>query len=1051
MPSSKHGPEDDWAKTVRRAQAALEKGDLKVAEKSFRELLVLDPTCTDAADNLGNLLLRQRRTGEALACFQATADGNPDSPRALNNLGAALMACGNRSADAVTCFERAVSLAPDYLAAYRNLALVLNDLARLKETIRILQRVLTLDPGNLDALNDLGIVYERSLLYKDAKFCFEKVVQSKPDHHQALNNLAKVAQAQCLIDESVGWLRKAIEVKPDYAVGHSNLLLTLHYQRVLDPERLSLEHREWARRHAPPHLARSVHPNRPDPDRPLRVGYLTPDIRAHPVAYFLEAILDAHDPKRVEPYAYAQVTKPDETTSRMKAKFNVYRSTVGHSDQDVAAMILEDQIDILVDLAGHTAENRLMVMARRPAPIQVTYLGYPDTTGMSAMDYRMTDALADPEGQDLFCAEKLVRLPHCFLCYHPPEDAPPVMPPPVLVSGGVTFGSFNSLHKVNEDVVRLWARLLQRVPGSKLLLKSMAFQDSGIRDRYLELFAGNGVEPDRLTMASWEPGVKGHLALYAEVDIGLDPFPYHGTTTTCEALWMGVPVVTRRGVVHVSRVGCSLLHQVGLDSLVARDEEEYLNIAAGLAADPGRLAILRSELRDRMRQSPLCGKDVFTRNLEQAYRAMWHTWCQAQGGRSTVGDPDTAVMPAEQKASTSSDAATVGSEPIHDRSVGLPAPTSLTGVRAEAKEPRGVVEEAWLADELNRAGRRSKAFEHANAGWRLVKNGRFTKGAPDSLLESWQSRTIEGVLLRQCISFGFSSSYFGTERSKEWFMAWARLEPDHPEPLLRLGLLWALESALANSPVPSPALQALKHAAQLMQDERSAKALALCSGPLAELNLPYDGGHICVRPDIRDLTTYVLLEQGDWFDEDLDLLRTLAKPGMSMLDLGAHVGVYSFSVAQRVGPQGRVASVEPDPRACELMARTAEPFPHWAVCGGEPCRRVSVDTLAKQLGGEAFDLVRIDTERFPIDHLDGARELLGAHSPVVFYTVRQGSGVNTALVDAFREAGYVSSVYIPGQKLLKPIDANSELDHLVLNAVALKPDRMRGLIEELGR
>lgn len=1042
MPFVRHR-QKDLGKTIQRAEAALKKGDQKTAERALREILQLDPADAEAADTLGDLLLRQGRGDEAEACFRRNVALHPNLARAHSNLGAALLARGEQLAEAVARFERATQLDPKFAKGYNCLGNALRISGRMFDAITAFQKALALQPDCAATLNDLGVVYENCLNYREAKACFEKALKVEPQHPLALNNLAKVARDQGCIEESIELFRKAMKAKHDCAFAHSNMLFTLHYQRVLDPERILNEHKEWAKRYAPPDMARSHHSNNADPDRPLRIGYLTPDIRDHSVAYFLEAILDAHDREQVRPYAYAQVMNPDETTARMKPKFEVYRSTVGRSDEDVVRMVLEDQIDILVDLAGHTASNRLPVMARRPAPIQTTYLGYPDTTGMKAVDYRVTDAMADPEGQDVFYTEKLVRLPECFLCYRPPEEAPPVRPPPVLASGGITFGSFNSLHKVNEDVVRTWAALLKRVPGSRLLLKAMAFQDSGIRDRYFRLFDENQIGRDRLVLTSWEPGSAEHLSIYGEVDIGLDPFPYHGTTTTCEAMWMGVPVVTRRGVVHASRVGCSLLHQVGLDDLVAQDEEEYLGIAARWAADPQRLASLRTELRTRMMQSVLCKKAVFTRNLEQAYRTMWRTWCLAHGGSAVATEPKATV--ASAPAQKSANVVVAELEPAHASTSNVSV-ASNPPVTSASRRPRGAVEEALLADELSRKGQRSKAFEHANAGWRLVRNGRFTKDAPASLLQAWQSQTIDGVLLKQCIALGSVSSYFNRGPSKEWFMAWAKLEPDGPEPLFRLGLLWALESASAGSVVPTPALQALKHAAQLMQDERSAKALALCSGPLAELSVPYDGGHIHVRPDIRDLVTYVLLEQGDWFDEDLDLFRALVKPGMSVLDLGACVGVYSCSAARRVGTEGRVASVEPDHGACELMARTADPFACWAVCGGEQCRQVPMDDLARQLGGSAFDLVRIDTERYPVSTLAGARELLGAHSPVVLYRMRKGSEVNTTLVQAFRALGYESYTYLPGQKTLEPLDERGQLDPSVQNAVAAKASCIEDLL-----
>jgi predicted O-linked N-acetylglucosamine transferase (SPINDLY family) len=374
------------------------------------------------------------------------------------------------------------------------------------------------------------------------------------------------------------------------------------------------------------------HPDKADittaiPDRRLRIGYVSPDFRAHSVASFLEPVLARHDTDNFDVVCYAQVAHPDRTTERLRQLAGHWRDTCAQSDEQVANMIRQDRIDILVDLAGHTRNNRLTVFTHRPAPIQLTYLGYPNTTGLPQIDYRLTDALADPPEADALHTERLVRLPRGFLCYSAPQDAPAVSPLPATAVGHITFGSLNNLAKVNEQVVELWARVLHAVPGAQLLLKGKALCDQATAGRFVEMFARHRIPADRLRLASWAATRAQHLTTYAQVDIALDPFPYNGTTTTCEALWMGVPVVALAGDRHAARVGVSILTHVGLREFIATTPDDYVRTAAGLAADRARLVALRASLRRRMADSPLCDGAAFTRDIEATYRAMWETWC----------------------------------------------------------------------------------------------------------------------------------------------------------------------------------------------------------------------------------------------------------------------------------------------------------------------------------------------------------------------------------------------------------------------------------------
>jgi predicted O-linked N-acetylglucosamine transferase (SPINDLY family) len=422
---------------------------------------------------------------------------------------------------------------------------------------------------------------------------------------------------------------RALQIRPDYAKTYHALLIAANYHSD-DPERIMREHLAWGEHHRSLKPEENRFANPPDPQRRLRLGYVSPDFRTHSVAFFLEPLLAHHDPATVEVYAYAHVPRPDAVTERLKTRVQGWRDIHGLSDDQVADLIRQDRIDILVDLAGHTANNRLLVFARKPAPIQVTYLGYPNTTGLTAIDYRLTDALADPPGEtERYHTETLIRLPHGFLCYQPPSHAPAVAPPPAAVNGYVTFGSFNNLAKVTPKVVEVWARILKAVEGARVVMKNKSFSDAATRERCHEQFIRHGIERERIALRDRLTALEDHLGLYHQIDLALDTFPYHGTTTTCEALWMGVPVITLAGHTHAARVGVSLLTRVGLPELIAQNEDDYVERAVALAQDLPRLTELRATLRQRMTQSPLCDAPAFTRNLEAAYREMWRGWCTA--------------------------------------------------------------------------------------------------------------------------------------------------------------------------------------------------------------------------------------------------------------------------------------------------------------------------------------------------------------------------------------------------------------------------------------
>ena len=497
-----------------------------------------------------------------------------------------------------------------------------NDLVRAQ---LLFEDVLELDPGHADALHFLGLTGHRVRDLGFAMEYFERSIQARPKDAVFHNNLGSVLVQAGRTEEAAAFFRKALEIDPNLNIAHINLIFVMVLLESARPEDVYAEHVAWAKIHADPLLALAKrHDNSPDPERRLRIGYVSADFRQHALTYFIEPALAQHDSGAVEVYCYHSSRMVDDVTRRLMQCADHWRDIIDLDDEQAAELIRSDGIDILIDLSGHLRDNRLLVFARKPAPIQVTYLAYPNTTGMRAMDYRITDAVCDPPGAtERYYRETLIRLPRCMWCYQPHEDMPPVSPSPAQQTGRLTFASMNGANKVTERILALWARILGDVPDSRLVLTTVPEQG---RERIRNVLTQAGVADTRINMHDRLP-TKDFWSLYAGIDILLDTFPMNGGTTTCEALWLGVPVVTRSGEIFQSRAGLSILGSMGLDELVARSDEDYVSIAVALARDGERLAALRAGLRGRMRASPLTDGRGYARALEAAYRGTWRAWC----------------------------------------------------------------------------------------------------------------------------------------------------------------------------------------------------------------------------------------------------------------------------------------------------------------------------------------------------------------------------------------------------------------------------------------
>jgi len=587
------------------------------------------PTTVQQAIELALTHERSGRFGDAEQLYRAILQQHPNEPNALYLLGRLALRFGHL-AGAEQLLRRATTIVPGVAQWHNDLGVVLRSMGRFDDAAETFRAAIALKPHLVEAVGNLSACYGERGEFVESAVWAQRAIEIDPNHGAAYNNLGNALSRQGRAAEAVAAYRRAVELQPAAARAHSNLLLELHYLPEVDPEVMFAEHLAFGRRFPSPAAARF--PNRREPNRRLRVGYVSADFRAHSVGYFIDVALDKHDRNGFEVFCYSDVATPDGLTQRMQARPIAWRAINGMPNEAVEQLIRRDQIDILVDLAGHSAKNRLAVFAKRPAPVQVSYLGYPDTTGVAAMDYRITDSRVDPPDSDAdrLSVEKLHRLDPCAWCFRPHEPHPPVPPPPREGDRPVTFGTFNAIPKLNEPLIATWAQILRAVPDARFLIKSLALGDTQTADRIRDQFAAHSVAAERLDLRSHTDDPSQHLAMYAELDVALDTFPYNGTTTTCEAMWMGVPVVTLAARTHAGRVGASLLAAVRLEELIAANREAYVQVAVDLARDRGRLTDLRQGLRQRMLASPLMNGFDFTRRLEAAYRSMWGHWCNSR-------------------------------------------------------------------------------------------------------------------------------------------------------------------------------------------------------------------------------------------------------------------------------------------------------------------------------------------------------------------------------------------------------------------------------------
>ncbi len=564
------------------------------------------------------------RLSEAESFYRQILAQDPRHSDALHLLGVIAHQVGQH-APAVELIRGAIAIEPGVADYHNNLSLALQRLARLDEAEVGLREALRLNPSYPEAYNNLGNVERSRGRLDEAVAAYAAAIRLRPDYADAFCNLGTALKDRGELEAAVTAYRSALQLRPNFPKAHSHLIFTLHYLPQTDARLLAEELHRWRARYADPlRSSISPHPNDRNPQRRLRVGYVSPDLHQHAVGRFLLPILARHDHDQFEIFVYSDVSTPDDHTTLLRSKVDVWRDTVALDDDALARQVRADQIDVLIDLSLHTGRNRLLTFARKPAPVQATYLAYCGSSGLTTIDYRITDPILDPPGSDRSAySEKSLSLPGTYWCYQPSAVAPAVASPPADTAGYVTLGCLNNFCKITEPTFAAWSRILNAVPTSRILIHA---NQGSHRPRTLERFGQTGIASSRVSFLDFLP-LPDYFAAYGQIDLALDPFPFGGGTTTCDSLWMGVPVVAFAGQLAMSRAAASVLHHAGLAELVAHSVDDYVDGAVALARNPARLAQLRNAMRARLLSSPLLDAPRLVANLETAYREMWRQWC----------------------------------------------------------------------------------------------------------------------------------------------------------------------------------------------------------------------------------------------------------------------------------------------------------------------------------------------------------------------------------------------------------------------------------------
>ncbi len=606
------------------------KMDYDSALKHFEQVVAINPQFAEAYYAIGNILRLRNRVDEALSSFQKAIDSNPRIEFAYLNMGQ-LLGQQNKFAEAAELYKCALKHFPDSAKIYNDLGNVQVRLAQYDAAMTSMEAATRLDPTLLHPRINLGNLQLDLGKVEDGLATLRKADELDPQSARAKLDIAGGLVKAGRQADAVPWIQASLALDPDNVDTSNFLLCALQYLPEYPRQKTFEDHVAFGERFEAPYKSEwTQRPRTVRPDKRLRVAFVSGDLCGHPVGYFLESVLaELHRKNALDVYVYYTDSEEDALTRRLQASTDKWRVVDKLSDDDFAQQIRDDNIDILIDLSGHTAKNRLLVFARKAAAVQVTWLGYWDTTGLRAIDYLLCDPYSVLPGEEKYFVETPWRLPSTRLCFTPPNDKVPVAPLPARATGKVVFGCFNNLNKMTDRVIAVWARVLARVPSARLLLKWSTLSDAHVRDSVLRRFAQHGISAERILMEGPSPRAE-YLAAYGRVDIALDPFPFSGGTTSFEGVWMGVPMVTLKGDRIIARQGECILNNIGLADWIAQTEDDYVELAVQKAQHIDALAELRAQLRGRIEASPLCDAPLFAAHLESAFTEMWARYCALQ-------------------------------------------------------------------------------------------------------------------------------------------------------------------------------------------------------------------------------------------------------------------------------------------------------------------------------------------------------------------------------------------------------------------------------------
>ena len=1004
------------------------------AIEQFSQVLHLDPKHQGAKFNLA-LLWQQGESADFIQNLLGETDLEllPHLTEEINDTGAILVR-ERQWEQAKIYFKLVIELDPDCVLAHYNLGCVLQNQNRYPEAITSYRRSLKINANYIDSLKNLGYVYYKNGQADLAQECFQKILQLNPNHSETYELLGFIAGEQGKLSECISLLNEALKINPNNPKLHSCFLFNLSSlvsftpQEILDSAKLWYQQQvvsQWL-----PTL--TTHSNNKTPHRRLRIGYISPDFKRHSVSSFIKPVFQHHDRTQVEVFCYGEVKEPDTITEEIIDICDAWRSTVGLADLQVAELIRTDRIDILVDLAGHTANNRMMVLGMKPAPIQVIYLGYFATTGLPTIDYWITDQVLHPNDTEEKTSETIWRLPRCYVGYEPLKNAPEITELPSKKTGIFTFSSFNNLRKLTPETFALWIEILKAVPNSRLVLKCASSDVFSplITEKIQTPFVEQGIDPKRIFLYGAFATDEEHLDLYNQVDLHLDSIPYTGCTTTCEALWMGVPTLTLAGTRKMERMSASILHSVGLDDCIANSAVEYVQKAIALAQNPDYLQSLRSNMRERMQHSPLLDVKNIASTLEAAYRQMWQIYIE----NTTISNSEN-----------------------------LPNHASLS----VELEPADAVN--YYQQYIENHPDDAQGYYHLGQAYQALDE---VENAISSYLQSLvinRGSTATYQALGQLLE-----EQELIDQVEKYYRCALLLEPDNSE--IRQNLKCFLQQYY---PQPTDKIIPISH--KNGNNSEQLKYFKFTEIDPHECLVEIEGGiKVCVKNDLNSLTTYVLLEQGDWFEPEMEFIRKLITPGMEILDIGANHGVYTLTIANLLQKQGKITAYEPASSVVSLLRKGVEAngFTNIEIvnaglsdCEGEATLFLSTnselnslqpDNLSQQQeiikllnldqelamrNWQKIDFIKLDAEGEEAKILTGGKRFFLEQSPLIMFELKHGKHINMRLIQLFKNLGYEIYYLISSLGCLVPFDVNQPVDGYQLNLFACKLDRSQQLAE----